>query len=526
MLATKPPAAERTRPLYIPTPPNRTEKYEYFGKQRRWVFAFLLVAAAGVLYGYIRVAQHAWVVAPLMWLLLMVIVPPVVVNFWLRIGRPRLTLAEHQATVAGYRDQGETVDVFLPSCGEPLALLNNTLQYVSKMEWGGPKTVYVLDDSVREQVRDLAQRYGFRYIVRPDPGHMKKAGNLLHALSISDGEYIAVIDADFAMRPEFLHETMPYFSDPDVGIVQTAQYFDVTNQTSSYIQRYAGTLQDIFFHYIQPARDRYKAAICAGTNLVYRRAAVEAAGGFAWVPIGEDVHSGVRLAWAGFDTRYLPLCLAKGVAPADFPSLANQQTRWCRSSMLLMLEKHFREAPFTWQQRAAFWAAFLYYMSSAALLLTGPFPALAMIWFFPRHIYPHNYLPMLPAIAATLFIFPLLSRGWRPTIFRVCMINSCCHFYAVWYALRGNVAEWVPTGASSRKGRVPVMVNRILLTWIVLVQGLLWSGLALRMHEFGWHPYWATALLAAVQLYMLAPLLTPGKGIWRRAQEEPAEVAA
>jgi cellulose synthase (UDP-forming) len=526
VLATKPPAAERTRPVYLPTPPNQREKYEYFGRQRRWVFAFLLVAAAGVLYGYIRVAQHAWVVAPLMWLLLMVIVPPIVVNFWLRIGRPRLTLEGHQATVAGYREQGEAVDVFLPSCGEPLALLNNTFQYVSKLQWGGPKTVYVLDDSVREQVRDLAQQYGFRYIIRPDPGYMKKAGNLLHALSISDGEYIAVIDADFAMRPEFLYETMPYFSDPNVGIVQTAQYFDVTNQTSSYIQRYAGTLQDIFFHYIQPARDRYSAAICAGTNLVYRRAAVEAAGGFAWVPIGEDVHSGVRLAWAGFETRYLPLCLAKGVAPADFPSLANQQTRWCRSSLLLMLEKHFQEAPFTWQQRAAFWAAFLYYMSSAALLLTGPFPALAMIWFFPRHIYPHNYLPMLPAIAATLFVFPLLSRGWRPTIFRVCMINSCCHLYAVWYALRGNVADWVPTGASSREGRVPVMVNRILFTWIVLVQGLLWSGLVLRVHEYGWHPYWATALLVAVQLYMLAPLLTPSKGLWRHAHHEPSKVAA
>jgi cellulose synthase (UDP-forming) len=163
-------------------------------------------------------------------------------------------------------------------------------------------------------------------------------------------------------------------------------------------------------------------------------------------------------------------------------------------------------------------------MSSAALLLTGPFPVLAMIWFFPHHIYPHNYLPMLPAIAATLFVFPLLSRGWRPTIYRVCMINSCCHMYAVWYALRGSVAEWVPTGASSRKGQVPRTVNRILLTWIVLVQGLLWSGLALRMDEFGWHLYWATALLAAVQLYMLAPLMTPGKGVWGRTQEEPAEV--
>ena len=86
------------------------------------------------------------------------------------------------------------------------------------------------------------------------------------------------------------------------------------------------------------------------------------------------------------------------------------------------------------------------------------------------------------------------------------------------------MADWVPTGASKRKGKVPRTVNRILCTWIIVVQVLLWSGLALRVHQFGWHLYWATALLAAVQLYMLAPLMTPGKGVWGRAHEEPAEV--
>jgi cellulose synthase (UDP-forming) len=503
---------------YLPRPPGRREKYEYFGKQRRWAFGWLLVAAAGILYGYIHVAEHAWLVAPLMWLLLMVLVPPAVINFWLRIGRPRLTLADHEATVADYREHGETVDVFLPSCGESLPVLNNTMRYASLLQWHGTKTVYVLDDSAREQVRDLADRYGFRYIVRPNPGQMKKAGNLTHALGISDGEFIAVIDADFAVRPDFLLEIMPYFSDPKIGIVQTAQCFDVRDPSFSYIQRYAGTLQEIFFRFIQPARDRYKAAICAGTNLIYRRAAVVAAGGFAQVPIGEDVHTGVKLWWAGYETRYLQLNLAKGVAPTDFPSLANQQARWCRSSMLLMIEWHFLETPFTWRQRAAFWAAFLYYMSSAALLITGPFPTLTMIWFFPQRVYPHNYLPILPALAATLFVFPMLSRGWRPTIFRICVINSCCHLYSVWYALRGRVAEWVPTGASPDSGHVPMRVNQILCTWIVIVQVLLWSGLALRVHQFGWHRYWATEILAGVQLYLLAPLLTPSKGVWNRVK--------
>jgi cellulose synthase (UDP-forming) len=509
---------------YLPSPPDDQEKYKYFGRPRRLVFAWLLVASAGVLYGYVHVAARAWLVSPLMWLLLMVMVPPVVVNFWLRVGRPRLTLAEHQAIVAAYREQGESVDVFLPSAGEPLALLDNTMRHARALRWGGEKTVYVLDDSARAEVRELADRHGLRYVVRPHPGELKKAGNLTHALGISAGDFIVVLDADFAARPEFLYETMPYFADPAVGIVQTAQFYDVGNRSLSYIQRYAGTLQEIFFRYIQPARDRYRAAICAGTNLVYRRASVAVAGGFAQVPIGEDVHSGVKLWAAGQETRYLPLCLARGVAPADFPSLANQQARWCRSSMLLMVDDHFLAAPFDWKQRTAFWAAFLYYMSSAALLLTGPFPTLTMIWFYPGLVHPQNYLPLLPALAATLFAFPLLSGGWRPTIYRVCLMNSCCHLYAVWYALRDRVAEWVPTGASPEQGQVPRTVNRILRTWIVAVQLLLWSGLAVRVHQYGWHPYWATELLAGVQLYMTAPLLTRSKGV--RKPPWPEEAAA
>ena len=334
-----------------------------------------------------------------------------------------------------------------------------------------------------------------------------------------------VIDADFAVRPEFLYETMPYFTDPKIGMVQTAQYFDVTDRSISYIQRYAGTLQEIFFRFIQPARDRYKAAICAGTNLVYRRSCSRSGRRFREGADrrGRPLWGGA--GWAGYETRYVPLCLAKGVAPADFPSLANQQTRWCRSSMLLMIEKHFQEAPFTWKQRAAFWAAFLYYMSSAALLLTGPFPTLAMMWFFPRHVYPHNYLLILPALAATLFVFPMLSRGWRPTIYRVCMINSCCHLYAIWYAIRGRVAEWVPTGASRGKELVPMMVSRILRTWIVLFRFSYGRGWRCGRANIGWQPYWATLLVAVPAIYAGAFADWQGH-LAARCGEEPAAVAA
>jgi hypothetical protein len=72
---------------------------------------------------------------------------------------------------------------------------------------------------------------------------------------------------------------------------------------------------------------------------------------------------------------------------------------------------------------------------------------------------------------------------------------------------------------------VPVAVNRILCSWIVIFQVLLWSGLALRVREYGWHAYWATEVLAGVQLYMLVPLLTRSKGVWNRS-DKTLEVAA
>jgi hypothetical protein len=40
------------------------------------------------------------------------------------------------------------------------------------------------------------------------------------------------------------------------------------------------------------------------------------------------------------------------------------------------------------------------------------------------------------------------------------------------------------------------------------------------VHQYGWRPYWVTEVLAGVQLYMMAPLITPGKGSWRRTAKE------
>jgi hypothetical protein len=321
----------------LPQPPTRSEKYGYFHHRRRYVFACLLIAAAGTLYGYVQVATKSSWTSPALAL-------PVVVNLWLRIGRPQLVLSGHHAITRAYQQGCETVDVFLPSCGEPVELFDNSFRCVLGLRWHGTKAVYV-HDSAREEVRALDKRYGYAYVVSASRGELRKARNL------------------------------PYLADPKISIVWTAQFFDVHDRSLSYIQRYSGALQEIFFRFIQPSRDRYKAAICAGANRVHPCRAAEAVGDFTRVPIDEDVHSGVKLWFACCETWYR--ALLKGSQRATFASLANQQNRWCRSSMLLMVDKYFREAPFTWKQRVAFWAAFLYYMTATAFGSEDPVSRMA-----------------------------------------------------------------------------------------------------------------------------------------------------
>lgn len=150
----------------------------------------------------------------------------------------RLTRQSHEVLVRAWRPAAlPGVDLYLPTCGEPPAVLDNAYRAVAAVDWPADAlTVWVLDDADRPEVAALAARHGYRYVVRPDRGHLKKAGNLNHALTLSSGEFIAILDADFAPRPDFLRHLVPYLSDPAVGIVQSPQCFD-TDGTMSCIQR-------------------------------------------------------------------------------------------------------------------------------------------------------------------------------------------------------------------------------------------------------------------------------------------------
>jgi cellulose synthase (UDP-forming) len=323
----------------LPSPPSDDEKYWYMGRQHRWLLLAQAVSFSLIAYS---IARFATADTRLLLFLLPMSLYTVTLLISLRSSsrRKRTSLADHVTRVARYRPKiFPSVDVFLPTAGEPLEVLCNTYDNVARLEWPGRLTVYVLDDAARPEVRERAEGMGFRYRSRPDRGRLKKAGNLRYGYEQSNGDLIAIFDADFSPRPDYLHELVPYFEETDVGIVQSPQFFD-TAKGMQWLQRCAGATQELFYRWIEPARDRAQAAICVGTCALYRRSALQASGGFAQIGHSEDVHTGVNLMKVGYHVRYVPIVVSKGLCPDTLTGFLNQQYRWCTGSMSLLADRH------------------------------------------------------------------------------------------------------------------------------------------------------------------------------------------
>src|SRR6478752_7371422 len=239
-----------------------------------------------------------------------------------------MSLADHQATVSTWPRRHDpaapSVDVYLPTAGESISVLADTYQRVARMRYPGRLEVYVLDDGGRPEVEALAAEYGFTYLSRPNRGQMKKAGNLAYGYAQTTGDIIAVFDADFAPRPDYLLELVPYLDDATIGIVQSPQYFQ-THGIESWLQKAAGSTQELFYRWVQPSRDSIGAPICVGTCALYRRSALAASGGFAQIEHSEDVHTGIKMMGSGYQVRYVPVILAKGLCPDSLSAFISQQ---------------------------------------------------------------------------------------------------------------------------------------------------------------------------------------------------------
>jgi cellulose synthase (UDP-forming) len=347
-----------------------------------------------------------------------------------------------------------TVDVFLPVCNEPLEVLHNTWRHVVRMAryYPGVVTPYVLDDADSPEVAAMADDFGFAYGSRPNRGWFKKAGNLQFGFHRSSGEYILILDADFAARPDLLNELLPYLdTDRKIGIVQSPQYFRLLDQ-QNWIERGAGAVQELFYRSVQVSRQRRNGAICVGTCAVYRRAALSQNGGPTLIEHSEDVHTGFDLRRLGWDLRYVPVALAAGLCPDTVNTFQTQQYRWCSGSMSLLSSRKFWKTKLKLRTRMCYLSGFFYYIHTALFTFAGPLIPIMLLLAMPETLRLENMRLIIPSLIYVALIFPMWHRcPYRLEAWAARMMYSWAHTFAIWDSLRRRQMAWRPTGSSAAK---------------------------------------------------------------------------
>jgi cellulose synthase (UDP-forming) len=495
----------------LPPPPDDQEKYAYTDRNLPYLTMTLVVSASCLIVSQIRFEAHDPVPWPFLaftatYAIYQLISLPV--NF---TGRG-FDLAAHQARIRAWRpDRYPSVDVYLPICGEPIDMLRNTWTAVFELIAGyaGPVQAYVLDDGPSDEARSMSEFFGFSYLRRPDLRAYKKSGNLRFAFARTHGEYLVILDADFAPRRDFLTETLPYMDDPRMAIVQTPQFFR-EHPAQTWIENSAGAIQEVFYRSIQVARDRFGAAICCGTSAVYRRAALEPQGGPTLIPYAEDVHTGLDVRRDGWTMAYVPVVLSTGICPDNLDAFVRQQYRWCTGNAGVVFSRRLWSVPMTIPARLTYISGFFYYAYTGLLTFFGPIIPIVMLAFLPGQVRLRNFAILVPAMVAGFVLYPLWHRArYGLSVWPLGVARGWAHVFSIWDSARGKTMGWHPSrtpGSSLRRFRI----------WVIGWSGgtaLLWAGLAIwRTVAFGSAQFAVLVFFGLLNLAVVGRVIFPGVG--------------
>ena len=199
--------------------------------------------------------------------------------------------------------------------------------------------IQVLDDSTdetREVARACVERHAAQgipisYIPRANREGFK-AGALENGLKTARGEFVAIFDADFIPESDFLRRTIPYFQNPKIGMAQTRWTY--LNRDYSLLTQVETILLDGHFVVEHGARSRRGTFFnFNGTAGVWRRAAIDSAGGWEHDTLTEDTDLSYRAQLKGWKFLYLPNIECASELPVDMNGFKAQQARWAKGLM-------------------------------------------------------------------------------------------------------------------------------------------------------------------------------------------------
>lgn len=232
------------------------------------------------------------------------------------------------------------VTVQLPIYNE-IYVVHRLLDSVTKLEYPHEHLeIQVIDDSNDETTIEIAkcvERYrqdgiDIKHIHRKNREGFK-AGALKHGLKSARGEFIAIFDADFTPKPDFLLKTLPYFYlDPKIGMVQTR--WEHINRNYSLLTRAQAMALDAHFVIEQNVRNNAGFFInFNGTGGIWRKTCIEDAGNWHTDTLTEDLDLSYRAQLRGWKFKYLNNVTSPAELPSEINALKSQQFRWTKGAI-------------------------------------------------------------------------------------------------------------------------------------------------------------------------------------------------
>ena len=258
--------------------------------------------------------------------------------FWRRTPRP-----DAVPPPAGWlTEHAPLVCVQCPFYNEAL-VIEPLLDSLAGLRWpAGRLEIQLLDDSTDETTARVSAwlnrhpQHASRFqLVRRSHRSGYKAGALSHGMTLTAAEYIAIFDADFRPAPDFLENLMPGFVAPDVGLVQARWEF--ANRKANLLTRFQAIFLDAHFVIEQAAR--HAAGLFFnfnGTAGIWRRAALDAAGGWTPDTVTEDLDVSYRAQLAGWRFEYRGDYAVPSELPENIGAFKSQQRRWTKGGIQVM----------------------------------------------------------------------------------------------------------------------------------------------------------------------------------------------
>jgi exo-beta-1,3-glucanase (GH17 family)/cellulose synthase/poly-beta-1,6-N-acetylglucosamine synthase-like glycosyltransferase len=310
------------------------------------------------------------------------------------------------------------VSIHVPAYNEPSDMLIETLDALARLDYPDFEVLVIdnntKDESVWRPVQAHCAKLGPRFrFFHVDPLAGFKAGALNFALrqTSPDAEVVAVIDADYIVRPEWLRDLAPAFANPRTGVVQAPQDYRDAGENAFKAMSHAEYRG--FFQIGMVTRNERNAIIQHGTMTMVRRSLMERLGWAEWC-ITEDAELGLRVFEAGFEATYVPTSYGRGVMPDSYLDYKKQRSRWAFGAMQIM-RRHFgllvrgQGEKLSSGQRYHFLAGWLPWLADGFNVV---FTCAALVWSlamitFPKHVQPP--LVIFSLLPLSLFVFKLVK---------------------------------------------------------------------------------------------------------------------